>query len=97
MPPLELPWICEVHAAAAAHQPRCPSHSPFRCVTPASVKLDDERKYSNVDLFIVAFKYYLKQQHCAESSIFRLFGLLKKLNVDSEVVIKTNYFNMLRV
>lgn len=46
-----------------------------RCVTPASLKLDDERKYSNVDLFKVAFKYYIKQQHCSGSSIFHLFGL----------------------
>lgn len=56
-------------------QLRCPSHSPFGCATPASLKLDDERKFSNVDLFIVAFKSYIKQQHCAESSIFHLFGL----------------------
>lgn len=95
-PSLELPWICGVHAAAAP-QPRCPSHLPSRCVTPARLKLDDERKYSNVDLFIAAFKYYIKQQHCAGSSIFHLFGLIKKLNVDSEIVIKTNYFKMLGV
>lgn len=55
-------------------QLRCPSHSPFGCVTPASLELDDERKFSNVDLFIVAFKSYIKQQHCAESSVFHLFG-----------------------